>query len=108
VLARALRVDIAADARWDAPDRISITVPQYRGTLVLSDDLRHFDRPLRRGMTDMVNTPLGQLRAEPFGEEGLRLTLTLAGPVRDAPPLFFYYSDGRIHRLLRHDPPVTG
>jgi len=99
VLVRAMRVDVSADVRWEEPDRISITVPRYPGTFVLSEDLRHFDRPLRRGASEMIDTPLGPLRAEPFGEEGLRLTLSLAEPLREQPPLFFYYSDGRIHRL---------
>ena len=99
VLVRVVRQDSTLDVAWETPDRIAITIDPYEGNFVLSTDLRHFDRPLRPGAVATVDTPLGSVRAEPFGREGARLTLTLSEPARRRSPLFFYYSGGRIHPL---------
>jgi hypothetical protein len=98
VLVRVMRLDTTVDARWESPARISITAPRYGGNFVLSRDLRHFDIPLRASRTALVETPLGELRAEPAGD-GERLTLTLSSKVRRDAVQFFYYSDGRIRKL---------
>jgi hypothetical protein len=99
VLVRVVRLDIEADVRWDGPGRIVLTVPRYAGNFVASRDLRHFDRPIRPGAIETLNTPLGELRAEPFGAEGERLTLTLSDSLRRQSPLIFFYSAGRIQPL---------
>ncbi|MGH8639361.1 MAG: hypothetical protein ACREUZ_19675, partial [Burkholderiales bacterium] len=99
VLVRVVRIDSDVHVRWDDPGRIVITTDRYRGNFVLSEDLRHFDRPLAERSSKRIDTPLGSVQVEPFGAAGLRLTLTLAEPLRAKPPLFFYYSDGRIQRL---------
>jgi hypothetical protein len=99
VLVRVVRRDSTLDVVRETPDRIVITVEPYAGNFVLSTDLRHFDQPLRPGAVATVDTPLGRLRAEPFGRAGARLTLTLSEPARRRLPLFFYYSGGRIHPL---------
>jgi hypothetical protein len=99
ILARVVRLDSAVDARWDGASTIVMTLPGYRENVVVSEDLRHFDRDVRgeaRRMT--VKTPLGELRAEPDGTSE-RFTLTLAPDVRPARIRFFYYSNGRMRPL---------
>lgn len=99
VLVRVVRIDSDADVRWDGPGRIVITTERYRGHFALSEDLRRFDRPLGTGSSDRLETPLGTVEAQPYGAEGARVTLTLSPSLREDPPLFFYYSDGRIQPL---------
>ena len=84
ILARVVRRDAIVDARWEGSS-IVMTVPDYRGNLVLSEDLRHFDVPLRAAAPVTIATPLGELRAEPTGG-AQRLTLRLSpAVVADAP-----------------------
>jgi hypothetical protein len=99
VLVRVVRADTQVTVRWDGPDRIMITTDDYRGNFVLSEDLRQFDHRLAERAFLTLETPLGSLHAEPFGDSGERLTLTLSAMTREDPPLFFYYSGGRIHSL---------
>jgi hypothetical protein len=99
ILARVVRLDSIVDVKWDGASRIVMTLPDYRDNVVLSEDLRHFDRDVRgeaRRMT--VRTPLGELRAEPDGTSE-RFTLTLAPDVRPARIRLFYYSNGRMRPL---------
>jgi hypothetical protein len=103
VVARLLRVDTHVTAQWIDANRIVLSVPDYRGNFVLSRDLRQFDLPLRETRIRIVHTPLGELRAEPAGSNQ-HLTLTLSSATRRDLPLFFYYSDGRIHRLPERPP----
>jgi len=103
VLTRVVRIDSAPDVRWEGTGRIVIAVDPYDGNFVLSSDLRHFDRSLGRDAREILVTPLGTLRSAPYGTAGVRLTLTLSEDVLAAPPLFFYYSGGRIHRLPAPD-----
>jgi hypothetical protein len=103
VLTRVVRIDSAPDVRWEGTGRIVIAVDPYDGNFVLSSDLRHFDRSLGRDARAILVTPLGTLRSAPYGTAGVRLTLTLSEDVLAAPPLFFYYSGGRIHRLPAPD-----
>jgi hypothetical protein len=99
VLVRVMRVDGTIDVSWDGPSRIVISAPAYRGNFVVSEDLRHFDRPIRSATrTAAVRTPLGELIAEPLGGAE-RLTLTLAPGIRTGRLRFFYYSDGRMRAL---------
>lgn len=98
VLTRMVRVDTPIEVTWDGPSRIVITVPEYRNNLVLSEDLRHFDRPLREAPIRIV-TPLGLLTAERIGS-GERLTLTLSsGTARTSGTRFFYFSGGSMRGL---------
>ena len=103
VLARVVRIDSAPEVRWEAADRLAIEVERYDGNYILSSDLRHFDRPLSREVSETVATPLGLLHTAPHGAAGVRLTLTLSENLVGSPPLFFYYSGGRIHRLPNPD-----
>jgi hypothetical protein len=98
VVARLLRVDSEVHAARLGAGQIVLTIPNYRGNLVLSADLRSFDLPLREIRSRIVQTPLGEIRAEPDGADQ-RLTLTLSPSVRRSPPFFFYYSAGAIRRL---------
>jgi hypothetical protein len=97
VVARLLRLDTTVSARWVGPGRIDISIPFDRGNLLISEDLRHFNLPLRDGRPRRVTTPLGELAADPM-DSSLRLTLTLAPSV---PPdtVFMFYSDGRMWPL---------
>ncbi|MEO6239354.1 MAG: hypothetical protein ABIQ52_20345 [Vicinamibacterales bacterium] len=98
VLARMVRIDTPIEVTWDGPSRIVITVPEYRNNFVLSEDLRHFDRPLREAPTRIV-TPLGLLTAERVGRDE-RLTLTLSpGNARTSGTRFFYFNDGAMRGL---------
>lgn len=99
VVARVLRLDTHVSARWITPDRIEIIVVGYRGNLVISEDFRHFDVPLRDIRKRTVTTPLGELLTEPIGDNQ-RLTLTLS-PGIASEAVFMVYSDGRIRRLSR-------
>jgi hypothetical protein len=107
VLVRVVRIDTTVDAKWVGPSTIVITAPTYRDNFVLSEDLRHFDLPLRGAGTVAVNTPLGTLRAERIGATE-RLTLTLSPDVQRERVDFFYYSDGMIRPLGRGDPQAQG
>jgi hypothetical protein len=98
VVARVLHVDTQVEARWLQPNRIVFSVPDYRGNLVVSQDLRRFDLPLAPVDTRTVQTPLGELRAEAVGGSA-RLALTLAPTSRHETPVLFYYSNGGMHRL---------
>jgi hypothetical protein len=98
VLARLVRLDTKVDVRWDGPDRIVITVPEYRGNLVLSRDLRHFDVPLRPSRNVTVVTPIGLAEAHATGNvQSLTLTLAIDRSLKDVP--FFFYSDGAVRRM---------
>jgi hypothetical protein len=98
VVARVVRVETRVAVRWDRPGEIVVTIPAYRGNLLLSSDLRAFDTRLRPGDTLNIRTPLGLVRAETAG--GLaELTLTLAPEAQRERIHFFYYSDGQIRRL---------
>lgn len=99
IVARVVRLETTVGVRWDGPSRIVMIVPQYRENVVVSEDLRHFDREVRDAARTMtIETPLGELRAEPVGDAE-RFTLTLAPDVSPARVRFFYYSDGRMNPL---------
>lgn len=99
VVVRMMRIEESIDVRWSGPAQITMTAPAYRDTFVLAEDLRNFDRPLRKDARSAeLRTPLGELRAEPAGPAE-RVTLTLAPGVRGDRTRFYYYSDGRM-RLL--------
>jgi hypothetical protein len=102
VLVRVMRLDTTVDVKWDGPRRIVITAPAYRDNFVLSEDLRHFDLPLRGTAAATVQTPLGELQAERIGGAE-RLTLTLRADAHPERTAFFYYSDARIQPLPPRD-----
>ena len=100
VLVRVVRLDTHIDVRWDDPGRIEMSIPDYRGNFVLSEDLRHFDLPLRASRKADIRTPLGIVTTEPAGSlQKVTLTLDPALPIDDV--RFFYYSEGRILPLTR-------
>ena len=98
VLIRVLRQDTTVRVGWEGPRRIVLTVPVYAGNFVFSEDLRHFDRPMRTGQPAVLHTPLGEVRTEAAGTE-LRVVLTLPDDAHTGGRRFFYYSDGRIQAL---------
>ena len=97
-MTRILRVDTTMQAAWDGPARIVITIPDYRGNLSLSGDLRHFDPPLPAGSSARLRTPLGELQAGPDGRS-LKLTLAIDPAIDAARVRWFYYSDGAMRPL---------
>jgi hypothetical protein len=98
IVARVLRLDTRVDARWAGPGVIELTIPNYRGNVVLSTDLRQFDSPLERPGFQVLRTPLGGMRAEVDGGVA-RLTLNLDRTSPGGEPVLFYYSEGQIWRL---------
>ena len=100
VVARVVRVDSPIDVRWEGADRIVITAERYRDNFLLSEDLRSFDRPLPLGGSLEMQTPLGFVRAEPYGPSGQQVTLTVAPALLENLPRLFYYSGGRIRPLV--------
>jgi hypothetical protein len=99
-LVRVQRLDADVEARWDGPSRIVITAAGYRGNFSLSPDLRVFDPPLPRGGAATLETPLGELRAEPAGAAE-RLTLTIAPGLDVSRVHWFYYSRGAMRPLAK-------
>jgi hypothetical protein len=97
-LVRVVRLDETVSAAWEDESSIVLHAPDYSGNFVASRDLRHFDVPLRRERTGVVETPLGQLRAEASGA-GQVLRLRLSSTVDRSRTRFFYFSGGRLHRL---------
>jgi hypothetical protein len=98
ILARVVRLDTAVQVRWDGPSTIVMTVPEYRENLVVSEDLRHFDIPVRSASPLAITTPLGLLRSEHFtGTQ--RLTLTLRPGMEPEQLRIFYYSAGRLQLM---------
>jgi len=100
ILARLQRIDTPMEARWRGDREIELVVPQYRGNLSLSQDLRNFSLPLRTPSPVNLDTPLGQVRAERDGPAE-RLTLTLAPGLDPQRIHFFYYSDGAVRPLVK-------
>ena len=98
VVARVVRVDTPIDVKWDGPDRIVITAPDYEGNFLLSADLRAFNTLLPVGGPVNIQTPLGAVTAV-ASDRLARVTLTLSTDARREPIHFFYYSGGRIQAL---------
>lgn len=96
VLARVVRLETRVQVEWMDPERIELTIPDYRGNLVFSEDLQRFDRQLTGGSL-RLRTPLGEVEARRDGTVA-RVTLWLTPNLLPL-PAFFYYSDGRVHRL---------
>ena len=96
VVARLLRVDTRVDVERIGREEVVLTIPGYRGNLVLSEDLRRFDLPLPASGARDVQTPLGRVRAQAAGSD-MRLTLQMLPEARNR--TFFYYSESRIRRL---------
>jgi hypothetical protein len=100
IITRVARVESPVDVRWTGPRTIEITARDYQGNFVLSRDLRNFDMPLRRDRALRVETPVGEVTAEPRGSDVI-LRLTLAPSVDPDKVLFFYFADGAIQPLQR-------
>jgi hypothetical protein len=99
-VARVMRAETRVAARWDGPSRIVITVPDYRGNIALSRDLRAFDVRFEKGENLRLKTPLGEVDAASAGSLA-ELTLTLAPAVQRERIHFFFYNNGRIEHLAR-------
>lgn len=100
IMTRVARVESPVDVRWTGPRTIEITARAYQGNFLLSRDLRNFDMPLKRDRSLKVDTPVGEVIAEPRGSDVV-LRLTLAPSVDPDKVLFFYYADGAIRPLQR-------
>jgi hypothetical protein len=98
IVVRVVRVDTPIEVRWDGPDNIVMTAEDYRGSFLLSSDLRAFDMPLRQGLPLNLETPLGAVTAD-VSNHTARVTIRLSPDVRREPIHFFYYADGRIQTL---------
>ena len=104
IVTRVTRVESPVDVRWTGPRTIEITARRYQGNFLLSRDLRNFDMALKRDRALRVETPLGEVTAEPRGSDVV-LRLTLAPSVDPDKVLFFYYADGAIRPLQREGQP---
>lgn len=104
IVTRVTRVESPVDVRWTGPRTIEITARRYQGNFLLSRDLRNFDMPLKRDRALRVETPVGEVTAEPRGSDVV-LRLTLAPSVDPDKVLFFYYADGAIRPLQREGQP---
>ena len=96
VVARMVRTDAPVVVEF-TPDRLVATIPDADGSIVLSEDLRTFDRPVRRGVPLDLATPLGRVRAE-RANGFVTVSLDVAEAVRGRAK-FFYYSDGRMREV---------
>ena len=94
-LLRVVRTDARVDTRSVGADIVDLRVPDYRGNIVASEDLRNFTRVIEPGETTTMQTAAGRL--ETFAEgttQVFRWTLTGEFP-RAAR---FYYSEGRVRQ----------
>jgi len=98
VVVRVVRRETPIQVSWDGENQLVITAQDYRGTFLLSSDLREFDTPLPDGTTLNLQTPLGAVTAA-ASDHTARVTLKLSPDARREPIHFFYYSDGRIQPL---------
>ena len=98
IVVRVVRVETAIEVKWDGPNQIVITAPDYPENFLLSSDLRAFETPLRAGMSVSTETPLGAMLAD-ASDRGARVTLRLSAEAQREPIHFFYYSKGRIQPL---------
>jgi len=96
-VARVVREDARVDVSVGA-DAITWRIPDYRGNVVVSRDLRSFDRPLRATRTIALDTPLGRLESHAEGTTQV-FTLTPNAAARKA--VFAYYSEGHVRLLPR-------
>jgi 4-amino-4-deoxy-L-arabinose transferase-like glycosyltransferase len=93
---RVVRLDAHVEVT-ERPDGIlELRVSGYRGNIVMSRDLSHFDRPVPRGDRATVDLPIGRLETMPDGDAQV-FRLTLDARARQA--RLYYYSDGRIHAV---------
>ena len=95
---RVLRDDVHADVRRPATGALEIRVRDYRGNVVASEDLRHFDLPIARGDERSFATAIGELTTRPEGSDQV---FALTPNERAARTLFFYYSDGAMQELAK-------
>lgn len=98
ILMRIVRLDAHVDVRWDGPSRLLLTIPEYQDNVVLSRDLRNFDRPVRGSAPVDIGTAIGTVRAV-REDSGERFTLSLAPGVKGE--RVFYYSDGAMRAVAR-------
>jgi len=96
-LARVVREDVRVEVSV-AADAITWRIPDYRGNVVVSRDLRSFDRPLRTSRTIALDTPLGRLESHP---EGAAQVFTLAPNAAAKRAVLAYYSEGQVRLLPR-------
>jgi hypothetical protein len=97
-LVRVVGHDIDLEAAWRDPQTIEMSIRGFRGSLVASGDLRHFDTPLRPGSPRSIGTPIGQLRFTPSADAG-RVEVRLADPAAARHTDYLYFSRGAIRRL---------
>jgi hypothetical protein len=96
-LLRVVRDDVTVAASVSG-NRVTLRVPEYRGNLVGTTDLRNFVVQMPAGRSAEHETPLGRLNTWTDGDtQVFDFALTseaLAMPI-------FYYSDGRVLRLAQ-------
>jgi hypothetical protein len=93
-LLRVLRRDATVVATRTSENVIDLRVPNYRGNIMASRDLRNFLVQVRKdARTVTLDTPLGQLQAWPEGATQVFQLVLNAAATHNA---FYYYSQGRM------------
>jgi hypothetical protein len=93
---RVVRDDTHVEVRRTGARDIEMRLPAYRGNVVLSEDLRHFDLDVAAGDRRTIRLPIGELTTRPDGRDQV-FVLSLTEQAERS--LFFYYSDGAMHDL---------
>jgi hypothetical protein len=95
-LVRVVRDDATVEILAAGTERIEFRVPDYRGQIVASEDLRNFGLPIAAGQTVSLTTAAGTLATRPEGT-AQHFTFTPNDWARTT--LAYYYSAGQIRRL---------
>jgi hypothetical protein len=85
-------------AAWEAPARLRLRVPEYRGGFVTSRDLRTFDVSIDRMTPTRVTNTLGAFDAQPAGG-GLDMRQTVSPGPAGPDVSWFFFSQGRLHPI---------
>jgi hypothetical protein len=91
-----VRDDATVEILAAGTERIEFRVPDYRGQIVASVDLRNFGLPIAAGQTVSLTTAAGTLATRPVGP-AQHFTFTPNDWARTT--LAYYYSAGQSRRL---------
>jgi hypothetical protein len=95
-ITRVVRDDVPVEITSVGGGAIEWRIPDDRGNVIASHDLRTFDVPLRSGGAVVIDTPLGRLETR---RDGDARRFRMAGIPGDRPRVFAYYGGGRVQLL---------